>query len=80
MHALFENQKLHYMFKYSDFHNDCLFLAQKKQTILVRNAENKVRNSALWLQNLNLNFFYRGKKRQSLWKSEYYSIYVHIRT
>jgi hypothetical protein len=55
---------------YSDFHNDCLFLAQEK-TILVRNAENKDRSSALWLRNLNLSFFYEEKKRQSLWKSEY---------
>ena len=54
---------------YADFHNDCLFLAQKK-TILIPNAENKDRTGALWLRNLNLSFFFREKKRQSLWKSE----------
>ncbi len=57
---------------YSDFHNDCLFLAQKK-TILIPNAENKDRSNVLWLRNLNLSCFYGGKKRQSLWKSEYLS-------
>ncbi len=54
---------------FSDFHNDCLFLAQKK-TILIPNAENKDRRGALRVRNLNLRFFYGGKKRQ-LWKSEY---------
>ncbi len=46
------------------------FLASKK-TILIPNAENKDRTGAFWLRNLNLSFFYREKKRQSLWKWEY---------
>jgi hypothetical protein len=41
------------------------------KTILIPNAENKDQSGALWLQNSNLNFFFREKKRQSLWKSEY---------
>jgi hypothetical protein len=44
------------------------FFAQKK-TILIPNAEYKDQSGALFW-NLNLNFFFQEKKRQSLWKSE----------
>ncbi len=47
-----------------------VFLLAQKKTKLIPNAENKYRTDALWLRNLNLSFFYREKKRQSLWKSE----------
>ncbi len=45
-----------YVATYSDFHNDCLFLAQKK-TILILNAENKDRTGAFWLRKFELEFF-----------------------
>ena len=47
--------------RYSDFHNDWFFLAQKK-TILIPNAENKDQSGALWLRNLNLTFFIEKQK------------------
>ena len=56
-----ERERELYKRHYSDFHNDCLFLAQKK-TILIPNAENKDRSDVLWLRNLNLSFFYGEKK------------------
>jgi hypothetical protein len=39
---------------YSDFP----FFSTKKKAISIQNAENKDQSAALWLQNLNLSFFY----------------------
>jgi hypothetical protein len=78
MYACVYTKTYHYIcitYTYSDFHNDCPVLAQKKP-ILILNAVNKDRTGALWLRNWNLSFFYGEKKRQSLWKSEYRT-YVH---
>jgi hypothetical protein len=39
-----------------------VFFLEQKKKILIPNAENKDRTGALWLRNLNLNFFFEKKK------------------